>query len=128
MTNKEKFKQVFGFDLPGALEHGCFHDGEGCPDIDRRCIDCEFDGVYYWPKEYKLPEAERERILKRTNLDAFRDAHEKIGPFEWMDIIAFGLCNTLECRKCPIREKCNRSAFTGWKILSSWLREEAPHE
>ena len=131
MTNKEKFKEVFGFDLPEVLEDGCFYDGEGCPDIDRRCCDCEYDGIYYWPKEYKLPEAERERILKRTNLDAFRDAHEKIGPFEWSDVIAYGLCCTLKCSECPCKETCESIPILvcdRWKILAAWLREEAPHE
>lgn len=129
MTNKEKFKQVFGFDLPEVLEHGCFHTGEGCPDIDRRCCDCEYDGLYYWPKDYKLPEPERERILKRTNLDALRDANEKIGSFDWIEIIAIGLCNVMrDCKQCPASEICNKNAFSGWKNMAAWLREEAPHE
>lgn len=128
MTNKEMFKKVFGFDLPEVLEHGCFHGGEGCPDIDRRCIDCEYDGIYYWPKDYKLPEPERERILKRTNLDAFRDAHEKVGDVDWMGIIAAGLCQCLVCKECPVKSMCNKNCLTGWVNLADWLREEAPHE
>lgn len=128
MTNKEKFKQVFGFDLPEVLETGCFHRGEGCPDIDRRCIDCEYDGIYFWPKEYKLPEAERERILKRTNLDAFRDAHEKINSFDWEEIIAIGICECLPCKDCPIKSMCKGNTLIGWEKLATWLREEVNDE
>ena len=50
MTNREKFKEVFGF-YPKDDEEHCLLPEKVCETIKHRCQLCPF--LYFWNREYK---------------------------------------------------------------------------
>ena len=50
MTNREKFKEIFGFMIDDKCEEGVCPEGFDCEDLT--CDNCPF-GSDWWNKEYK---------------------------------------------------------------------------
>ena len=68
MTNKEKYEQTFGTELPEVLKEGCFRKADVCPmPVTFKCKNCIYNGVTFWYREYTMDAPE---TATKTEIDA----------------------------------------------------------